>query len=117
MTALTSRRERVARAAIGARIASRWAAYVHVQCPSIEIRRIKQQPGRGLMLFGGADVVASFMRFDLIDDYRLVVHPVVLGGGTRVFGVDKRIDLDLVEARAFESGVVLLHYRRAVRTD
>ncbi|MGH2743771.1 MAG: dihydrofolate reductase family protein [Thermoleophilaceae bacterium] len=92
-----------------------------------EITRLKRQPGGGLVLFGGADIASSLMKLDLIDEFHLFVHPVVLGGGTALFGVDERVDLQLVEARTFEPGaaaewagagssssstVVELHYKR-----
>ena len=79
-----------------------------------EIARLKGQPGKDMALFGGADIAATFMRLGLIDEYRLFVHPVVLGGGTPLFGeLDNRINLRLVEARTFAPGVVLLRYQRA----
>ena len=54
------------------------------------------------------------MRLDLIDEYRLFVHPVVLGGGTPLFpGSDERAKLTLVEARTFDSAVVHVRYQRA----
>jgi dihydrofolate reductase len=77
-----------------------------------EVRNLKAQPG-GDMSVGGADLAATFMRHDLIDEFVLYVHPVVLGGGTPMFNPDKRIDLELVETLTFGSGVVMLRYRRA----
>jgi dihydrofolate reductase len=54
------------------------------------------------------------MRHDLIDEFRLFVHPVVLGGGRPLFpAAERRIGLQLVQARTFDSAVVHLHYRRA----
>ena len=79
-----------------------------------EITRLKGQPGKDMALFGGADIAATFMRLGLIDEYRLFVHPVVLGGGKRLFGrLDGRTNVQLVEARTFDPGVVLLRYRQA----
>ncbi|MGH2825245.1 MAG: dihydrofolate reductase family protein [Thermoleophilaceae bacterium] len=48
-----------------------------------EITRLKRQPGGGLVLFGGADIASSLMKLDLIDEFHLFVHPVVLGGARR----------------------------------
>ena len=81
-----------------------------------EITKLKEQPGGDLAL-GGADLAASFMRYDLIDEYRLYVHPVAIGQGKRLFRPDSvsTIDLRLLETRAFANGVVLLHYERATR--
>ena len=65
-------------------------------------------------MLGGADLAAAFMRLDLIDEYRLYVHPIVLGQGKPLFPAsDARINLRLVETRTFGNGVVLLRYERA----
>jgi len=77
-----------------------------------EVMELKAQPGGDLVL-GGADLAAAFMRHDLIDEFRLYVHPVVIGRGKPLFPPsDARIDLQLVETRTFGNGVVLLRYRR-----
>ena len=77
-----------------------------------EIRALKAQPGGDLAL-GGADLAATFLRHDLVDELRLYVHPVVIGRGTPLFKPsDARIELRLVETRAFGNGVVLLCYVR-----
>jgi dihydrofolate reductase len=78
-----------------------------------QIRALKQQPGGDLAL-GGADLAAAFRRHDLIDTYRLYVHPVVLGRGKSLFQpTDGTQTVRLVETRTFGNGVVLLHYERA----
>jgi dihydrofolate reductase len=77
-----------------------------------EVMELKAQPGGDLVL-GGADVAAAFMRHDLIDEYRLYVHPVIIGRGKPLFQAsDIKIDLRLAETRTFGSGVVLLRYQR-----
>jgi len=77
-----------------------------------EVMELKAQPG-GDMVLGGADLAASFMRHDLIDEYRIYVHPVVIGRGKPLFPAsDAKIDLKLVETRTFGNGVVLLRYQR-----
>ncbi len=77
-----------------------------------KVLALKAQPGGDLAL-GGADLAATFMRHDLIDEYRLYVHPVVIGRGKPLFQPsDVNIDLRLAETRTFGNGVVLLHYRR-----
>jgi dihydrofolate reductase len=78
-----------------------------------EIVRVKQEPGKDLAV-GGAGLASTLVKLDLIDEYRLFVSPIVLGGGTPYFPrLDERIDLDLVETRTFGSRVVYLRYRRA----
>ena len=76
-----------------------------------EVMALKAQPGGDLAL-GGADLAASFMRLDLVDEYRIYVHPVVIGGGTSLFASGVKQSLELVQTRRFGIGVVLLHYRR-----
>jgi dihydrofolate reductase len=77
-----------------------------------EVARLKGQPGKDLAV-GGAGLASSLIELGLIDDYRLFVSPVVLGGGTPYFpALDERVDLELVETRTFGSRVVYLRYRR-----
>jgi dihydrofolate reductase len=78
-----------------------------------EVARLKAQPGKDLAV-GGAGLAASFIELGLVDEFRLFVSPVVVGGGTPYFpALQKRIDLELVETRTFGSRVVYLRYRRA----
>ena len=65
------------------------------------------------MTVGGADLAASFMRLDLIDEYRLYVNPVAIGRVKPLFPPDVRIELQLTETRTFGNGVVMLRYERA----
>lgn len=77
-----------------------------------EVRALQARPG-GDMVVGGAILAGTFMREDLVDEYRLYVHPVVLGRGRRLFApADAPRTLRLVETRRFGSGVVLLRYER-----
>jgi len=79
-----------------------------------EVSRLKPQPGRDILIFGSGDLVNTLMEHDLIDEYRLLVYPFVLGNGKRVFrdGIDNKV-LRLVETRSFSSGAVLLSYQPA----
>lgn len=78
-----------------------------------EITKLKQQPGKNMDL-GGPNLASTFMRFGLIDEYRLFIQPVVLGSGTPMFpALGDKINLRLVETRTFGSGVVYLHYQHA----
>ncbi|MDX1993408.1 MAG: dihydrofolate reductase family protein [bacterium] len=77
-----------------------------------EVRALKAQPGKDMVVCC-AGLAASFMQLDLIDEYRPMIHPVVLGGGKPMFpALDKMIGLQLIETRRFGSGVVLLRYQR-----
>jgi dihydrofolate reductase len=77
-----------------------------------EIARLKQQPGSNLLLFGGASIAQACVKQGLIDDYRLLVHPVVLGSGQPLWKeVTDRCPLNLIQARTFRSGIVGLSYR------
>ena len=77
-----------------------------------EIRKLKQQPGGDIRIIGSATLVQSLMKEDLIDEFRLMVHPLILGRGKRLFndGIETT-GLKCVEAKAFSSGVVLLRYQ------
>jgi dihydrofolate reductase len=84
-----------------------------------DIMALKAQPGGDLAIggadlaIGGADLAATFMRHDLIDEYRIHVHPVLLGRGNRLFRPSPApVSLRLAETRAFSSGAVLLRYER-----
>jgi dihydrofolate reductase len=75
-----------------------------------EIEALKAQPG-GDLVVGGADLGATFMQHDLVDELRIYVHPILLGEGHQLFRpADAAVDLELAETRTFGSGVVLLRY-------
>jgi dihydrofolate reductase len=76
------------------------------------VRALKAESGKDMMLTGGAGAAAELARLDLIDEYQIVVHPVVLGGGKRVLPVSERVDLRLAETRGFDNRAVLLSYVR-----
>ncbi len=77
------------------------------------VNKLKAQPG-GDMSVGGAGLAASFMHLGLIDEYRLYVRPILLGGGKPMFpSLDESVRLQHVETHTFGSGVVLLRYQRA----
>src|SRR6476660_661457 len=79
-----------------------------------EIARLKQQPSEDLMMFGGAGIAQAFMKLELIDEYRLMVTPTLLGAGKRLFeGGYERAKLKLVKSQPLDTGAVLLYYQRA----
>ncbi|WP_105970085.1 dihydrofolate reductase family protein [Streptomyces geranii] len=77
-----------------------------------EIERLRAEPGEGEIAIGGATLAAEAARAGLIDEYRSIVHPVLVGGGIPYFPRDeRRVDLELVETRTFNSKFVLLRHR------
>jgi dihydrofolate reductase len=77
-----------------------------------EVAKLKEQAGKDLAV-GGAGLASTCMKLGLIDEYRLFVNPVVLGGGTPYFpALDEMINLELVETQTFGSRVVYVRYRR-----
>ena len=77
----------------------------------VEIRRLKEMPGRDIWV-GTSDLAVSFIKEGLIDEFRFMINPVVVGGGRRIFeGLNRKLDLELTESRNFASGNVLLYYR------
>src|SRR5690554_5323011 len=75
-----------------------------------EIRKIRSQHGKDIWLYGGSDLIATFMEHNLIDEYRLSVHPVLLGEGKPLFTSTSRLDLVLKKVNTYPSGVVQLIY-------
>jgi dihydrofolate reductase len=76
-----------------------------------EVARLKQQRGENILVGGSAMLVQALMRLDLVDEFRLLVYPVVLGCGKRLFHDGATTTLTLVEAKTFTSGVVCMVYR------
>ena len=72
----------------------------------------KDKPGKDIWLYGGASLITTFVNLGLIDEYRLSVHPVVLGEGKPMFiDIKQRLELQLIHTKAFSSGVVQLIYQ------
>ena len=75
-----------------------------------EVASLRLRSGRNISL-GGINISQQFMRLGMIDEYWLVVHPIVVGKGRRLFdGLSEKIDLKLVDTKVFKSGVIVLHY-------
>jgi dihydrofolate reductase len=90
-----------------------WPPTAQVIRDVAELRTLKSRPGKNMYVVGGATLVATLLNENLIDEFRLIIHPVALGKGQGLFSrVTRRLLLDLVQARASESGRVIVTYRR-----
>lgn len=77
------------------------------------VAKLKGQPGKDIAIFGSSDLAASLAEAGLIDEFRIMVSPVVLGGGTSLLGgIKDKLDLELRRTRTFKSGNVLLYYEK-----
>jgi dihydrofolate reductase len=76
------------------------------------VSTLKRSPGKNIWLFGGASLITTFVSLDLIDEYRIGLHPVALGAGKPLFkDLAGRINLKLIKTEAYQSGVVTLRYQ------
>jgi dihydrofolate reductase len=81
-----------------------------------EAMKLKQQPGKDMIILGSSRLAVMFLEHSLLDEARIMVNPVVLGRGQSVFhGINDRLRLRLVRTRTFLSGNVLLHYEPVKR--
>ncbi|MGJ7922576.1 dihydrofolate reductase family protein [Neobacillus sp. LXY-4] len=86
------------------------AIYINDQIRE-EVNKLKSMPGKDIWLYGGASLITSFINLGLVDEFRLSVHPVILGEGKPLFiDIQQKVNLKLVETRSFSSGVVQLIY-------
>jgi len=76
-----------------------------------EIKKLKERPGKNILIFGSPRLTHSFMQWGLIDEYRININPVILGGGIPLFNIHNRINLKLIATKMFRSGVAGLHYK------
>lgn len=77
-----------------------------------KVRQLKQQPGKNMAIIGSASIARKFIELGLVDEYRLLVHPVVLGKGKPLFrSVSAVQKLTLTRSEAFRNGVVCLYYQ------
>lgn len=82
-----------------------------------EMKRLKSQAGKDMWLLGSPSLAREFMRLDLIDEYRLNINPVVLGKGMPLFaGLEKPLNLKLIDAKTYKCGVVGTRYIPASAT-
>lgn len=76
-----------------------------------EVERIKNEPGKDIWLFGGAELTGELMNLGLIDEIGLAVHPIILGSGKPLFQkVNERIHLILADTKTYSTGLVYLTY-------
>lgn len=75
-----------------------------------QVRALKEQPGKNILIDGSSVLIHTLARNDLVDEYHLMVYPLVLGGGKKLFPDGVQANLRLVESRPFPSGVVLMRY-------
>jgi len=78
-----------------------------------EVSKLKQQPGQDIVIHGSPGLIRSLLPHDLIDEFRLLVYPLILGRGKRLFDEGSQASLKLVESTTFSKGVVKLVYRPA----
>jgi dihydrofolate reductase len=77
-----------------------------------EIKKMKKQPGKDMALLGSGSIMSGFAQRGLIDEYRIMVNPIILGDGNPLFkGIKDRLNLKLTTTRAFSNGNVLLYYQ------
>jgi dihydrofolate reductase len=80
--------------------------------PVAEITRLKNEPGGNMFVFGSANLSATLIAHGLIDEFRVIINPLILGSGTPLFqGIAERIQLRLTHSRIFSNGNVMLFYQ------
>jgi dihydrofolate reductase len=90
---------------------SAWRNSTLIKGDAVEqVRALKAQPGKNILIYGSGMLVHRLAEHDLIDEYSLLFYPVVLGGGKKVFADGARTNLRLVETQSFPTGVTLLRY-------
>ncbi|MEV4319103.1 dihydrofolate reductase family protein [Actinocrispum sp. NPDC049592] len=77
------------------------------------VAKLKQEPGQDLVVYGGTTLIRTLHEHDLVDEYRFLLHPILLGKGGNLFGDSDRVNLDLAGTSEITPGVILLTYRPA----
>ena len=76
-----------------------------------EVSKLKEQPGKDIAIFGSSDLAVTLIDLGLIDEFRIMVNPVLLGGGKPILhGIKSQLELKLIKVKEFKSGNVLLYY-------
>ncbi len=79
---------------------------------AVEVTKLKQQPGKDMLIFGSSDLAVTLLEHGLVDECRIMINPVVLGRGKSLFhGINDKLRLKLLRSRTFHSGNVLLYYQ------
>ena len=77
-----------------------------------EIKKLKEQPGQNILVAGSGKLVHTLLQHHLVDEFRCMVHPVVLGSGKRLFPEgSEKYTFKLIETKSFKTGIVILHYQ------
>jgi dihydrofolate reductase len=78
-----------------------------------QVEKILNEPGKNIWLYGGGKLITTFINLGLIDEFRLAVHPVILGAGKYLFNdLETRVNLRLLDVKSSKSGVTVLSYER-----
>jgi dihydrofolate reductase len=76
-----------------------------------EIRKLKEQPGQNILQYGSGELTRTLLQHGLVDEFRILVYPVAVGGGQHIFENIEKFPMKLLEAKPFSTGVVALHYQ------
>jgi dihydrofolate reductase len=82
-----------------------------------EIRKLKEQPGKDILMIGSAKLTAYLIQAGLLDEMRVLVNPILIGSGIPAFPVDRQVSLELLRSRQFVNGNMLLTYRPLLETQ
>ena len=78
-----------------------------------EIIKLKQQPGKDIVIFGSGTIVSELTALKLIDEYRLIINPVILSNGNPLFkSINEKVNLKLINMKVLSSGSVIMYYQR-----
>ncbi|MBE7172564.1 MAG: dihydrofolate reductase [Williamsia sp.] len=78
---------------------------------ALEVNRLKKMPGKNMIVYGSISIVDCLKEAGLIDEYRIWVHPVVIGKGKPLFNLHDHLSLQLLRSKTFGSGVIVLYYQ------
>jgi dihydrofolate reductase len=91
-----------------------WNKVTVLRDPAIEVKKLKEQPGKTIIILGSSNLCVTLMQAGLIDEFQMMLNPIVLGGGTSLFtGLPQKAGLSLKATHAYKSGTVQLTYAPA----